>query len=317
VSDPPPSLSYRLAIDRLDRFITRTVFLLDDTFRAGGNPVIAALGTAKLADVPDDRRRVERISAQLIRSALLSMNLGQVEPTGMSALPMERNSYDTDIQSGFSQDRVLAENDLVKLQAIQCLRQSLSVNAWCYCQPEDAPGYQPAAGELFDTVETATKGHLAQVFGTRVPVQFQPVRVTPKGRLPEGSDFVLLLGLVSPLVNDVHRLFHYYVQSSFEWAGGGINEIEDLLHDALTEGEVLGAPLDTVRRINDGARGVRLRNQKEVYTSHFWGNFQHLRGKVLQALRRSRSDLDDGLLGERDVANALWFMREQLFRRNR
>jgi hypothetical protein len=146
-----------------------------------------------------------------------------------------------------------------------------------------------------------------------VPVNVRLLRPSNGNLLPPQADFCLLLLLISPLVEEAYRLMAYYVQSTFEWQGGKIDDVADLIDEALTG----TTPLDDLRD-KLSAEGAKLRlgnGGREIYTQHFWGNFDHLKGKVLQSLRRSDIDIQSRLLGVDDVFSAFGYLREQLWRR--
>jgi len=309
---PPPNLGFTKAVERIDQFITRLVLLLDDTYRAGnqgGHLVTAGIGRGNwVAPGAPHVADAVRLGQRLAKSALEPLDLNQAEPTGLSALPVDLDQYRTDLAQALASNGQKPDAvQLSKLRSINALRQTLQVDAWLY-HSQTATAHEKAdPGQVRSAVEAT----LASVF-YNVPINVRLVQTSKPNLMPPDTDFCLLVLLISPLVEEVYRLMAYYVQSTFEWQGGKIDDIANLIDEILT-GTI---PLDDLReQLGKAGAKIRLGNDgRETYTPHFWGNFDHLKGKVLQSLRRSETDIQNRLLSIDDVFSAFGYLREQLWR---
>jgi hypothetical protein len=251
------------------------------------------------------------------------MDLTLDEPTGLSALPMDLQQYQSDLASAFPDEQSIAPPaDLFRIRAVRALRQTLQVDAWIY---HATPSASPGAGNPVQILQVV-QGVLSSIFANvRVNVALVPIPTGAQNLLPPNTDFLLLITLVSPLVEEVYRLIAYYVQSTFEWQRQGENVQENQM--SLIDGvaglinEALTGPVDPqvlLQRLGTDAGTFRIEHGgREYYSKHFWGNFDHLKGKVLQSLRRSESDVDIRLLKADDVFAALGALRGQLWRKKR
>ncbi|MFO0820003.1 MAG: hypothetical protein U1A77_18785 [Pirellulales bacterium] len=307
---PPERLSYSRALQRFDQFISRIAMILEDSFSAKGDVVVPAVGNANWVEAGDQRQwNAQLIARRLVQSALLPLDLAREEPTGIASLPLEKSKYESEIRQFQSQ---LANGSLPRqCDSVEALRQVKMVEARLYYNREASKHQDTDVTSVLD----ATRDILRTVFGDRVTVSCNAVTGISPRRMSRDSEFTLLLLLVSPLVDDVYRLVTYYVQSSFEWQNGRIQDVAELINRALVEPIPNRVALQQM--IRNGYGGVALGpNEKEVFSPHFWGNYHSLRGKVLQALRRPRSAIDGSLLSSDDVADALWYLRAQLWRRS-
>ncbi len=306
LASPPENVSYSRALQRFDQFITRIALILEDSFSAEGDVIVPAIGSSNWIEAGDQRKwNPQLIARRLVQTALLPLDLTRDEPTGMAALPLEKRKYESEMRQVISQ--LANDSPLGLCDSLESIRQARTIEARLYfCN--DASRHQDID---VGSVLSATKELLRLVFGERVTINCSLVSGTDSKRLSKESEFTLLLLNVSPLVDDVYRLMTYYIQSSFEWAGQ-IKHVAELINQAIVDQIANRVVLQ--QTLMSGIRAGY--SDKEVFSSHFWGNYHSLRGKVLQALRRPRSDLDGSLLDSHDVADALWYLRSQLWRRS-
>ena len=141
---------------------------------------------------------------------------------------------------------------------------------------------------------------LNRLFGESVRVKVWDGGVLPQTYLPDleqpgqKADFCVLLLLSNFMVEDVHRLVAYFIQSSFPWFDGRVSDVAELLHRLLTDRDRTVESIEEalVGAQNGTANKVRLdKKVTETYPQRFWGNIDDLRSKVLQSLNRKEEDL--------------------------
>jgi hypothetical protein len=317
----PPSVSYEEGVRRLNRLLAHALVMMpsdvnQNQFPARRRLVTFGLGAAARTQPGNaEPQTPPQLAGELVRSALTPLNLAHQSPTGLSALPVECNKYQSALTDLLSPNGAAASELGRGLRHV--FQRCIGVDAWLwYRQEADNPGVTQAVRQGIDTELTA-------LFGESVRVKVWDGGVLPQAYLPElegqgqKADFALLVLLSNFMVEDVFRLVMYFVESSFGWVDGTVSNVADRIHHLLTDRNSTVESIEEALINPSGSDGNKVRLDKkatETYPQHFWGNIDDLRSKVLQSLNRKEEDFEKRLLRVQDIAFAIKFFHSQIWR---
>ena len=317
----PPSVPYQDGVRRLNRLLAHALVMMpadvnQDQFPARRRLVTFGVGAAPRLEAGNaDPKAPAQLAHELVRSALTPIDLTRPAPTGLSALPMELGKYRSALAGLFDPNKETDPELSAALRSV--FQRSIGADVWVYCkQGADNPN-------LIHSLRMEVAAELNRLFGESVRVKVWDGGVLPQTYLPDleqpgqKADFSVLLLLSNFMVEDVHRLVAYFIQSSFPWFDGSVSDVAELLHRLLTDRERTVELIEEslIGTQNGTANKVRLdKKVTETYPQRFWGNIDDLRSKVLQSLNRKEEDFDKRLLRVDDVAYALKFFHSQVWR---
>jgi hypothetical protein len=317
----PPAVSYQDGVKRLNIFLAQALAMMPTLtdFPARRRLTTFGVGSAPRAQpgAPQPQPATE-LARDLVRTALSPLDLSRNSPSGLSGLPMELSTY-TQALTGLLSGAASGNSTVTEPSAslLRVFRKCLAVHAnLCYNAQTTTPNDVQA-------VRRQVNYELVELLGPNVVVNVRDGGPLPGPYLPETeqpgqkADYALLLLLDDLLIEDVYRLVIYFIQSSFPWTGGTVDHIADLVNFVLTDHE---ATPESMQQALTGGRNlpnntIKLKpDARECYPERLWGNIEDLKSKVLQSLNRPEQDFDARLLRVPDIANALYFFHQQLWR---
>jgi hypothetical protein len=317
----PPSVSFEEGVHRLNRLLAHALVMMPTDVNQNQFPARRRLVTFGLGAAPRVRpgdaepQTPAQVAQELVRSALTPLALGRHSPTGLSALPVEANKYHAALADLLGPDREKPSDLGQKLKRV--FQRCIGVDAWLWYRPD---AENPV---VTNAMRCQVETELTNLFTDSVRVKVWDGGVLPQAYMPDGeiegqkSDYALLVLLSNFMVEDVFRLVMYFIESSFGWQDGSVENVADRIHQLLTDRHSTVESIENALINPSGADGNRVRLDKratETYPQHFWGNIDDLRSKVLQSLNRKEEDFEKRLLRVEDVAFAIKFFHSQIWR---
>jgi hypothetical protein len=316
LSNIPNNVGYQEGVRRLNLYLAHALTMMPSVanYPAAHHVAACGLGTAPRSQPGDKHvQPPPNLAADLVRSALGPIDLGRAAPVGLSALPMDLESYTRSFSALWAAPTDTSP-DAAALR--QVFGRCLGVDGQLWYNPDTTSPADVLA------VRQNVVARLTELFGPNVRVNVNDGGALPSVYLPETdqgvkADYSLLILLDDLMIDDVFRLVTYFMQSSFAWRKGSMVDIAELIEHVLAD------PNSTVASIQQALGGVGgpdnnhvhlALDAREQYPARFWGNIDDLRSKVLQSLDRSEAEYEQRLLGVRHLAEGLYYFHEQLWR---